>query len=149
MKNTPPKSVGFEIQQVAILLKRCFTNTVCEKESPNSYDLTIIQSHIIGTIYQHDNFTIPQSELEKEFSRRRSTITGILKLMEKNGLITREYSKKDARVKLVTLTDKAISLQKKIIKRIDSFNQNLENGLTSEEIQTFYSIMDKIRKNLE
>ncbi|MGN1411023.1 MAG: MarR family winged helix-turn-helix transcriptional regulator [Oscillospiraceae bacterium] len=149
MESTPPKSIGFEIKHISILIGRAFDKHVFTKKDFNNENLTIMQSHIIGFIYGHDNHTIPQHELEKEFNRRRSTITGILKLMEKNGFITREYSKKDARMKMVTLTDKAIQLHQCITKKIDDFNRNLEKGLTEDEVQTFYSIMDKIKKNLE
>jgi DNA-binding MarR family transcriptional regulator len=108
-----------------------------------------MQSHIIGFIYEHENYSISQKDLEKEYSRRRSTITGILKLMEKNEYITRQYSKKDARVKIVTLTDKAIELHQQIVSRMETFNASLEKGLTPEEVDTFYYIMDKVKSNLE
>lgn len=152
MDNTPSKSIGFEIKHLAVLIGRSFDKKVfTEKEfqNKNGHNLTIVQSHMIGFIYDYKNHTIPQKELEKEFHRRRSTITGILKLMEKNGYIIREYSKKDARIKMVTLTDKAILLHKEITSKIDAFNNNLEKGLTKEEIDTFYSIASKIQKNLE
>lgn len=152
MDNTPPKSIGFDIQHLAILIGRTFDKQVfTEKElkNQNSHNLTIMQSHIIGFIYGHKDYTISQKDLEKEFNRRRSTITGILKLMEKNGYITREYSKKDARTKMVTLTDEAILLHKEVTSKIDAFNENLEKGLTQEEIDMFHSIASKIKKNLE
>lgn len=154
MENNPQKSIGFEIKHLAILIKRAFDKqlSILDNEgfkTENHKCLTIMQSQMIGFIYQHENYTVSQHELEKEFNRRRSTITGILKLMEKNNFITREYSKKDARVKMVTLTDKAIELHQSIIEKMDSFNRNIEKGLTVEEINTFYSVLEKIKKNLE
>lgn len=134
------------------MIKRAFDKlALSEKdlENENRYNLTIMQGHIMELIYRQENHQIQQCEIKKTFKRRRSTITGILKLMEKNGLITREYSKQDARVKMINLTDKAISLHQEAIKNMEMFNRNLEKGLTQDEINTFYSIMDKIKKNLE
>ena len=155
MEKVPQKSIGFEIKHLAILIKRAFDKQLSILDNNEGFKnenrkcLTIMQSQMIGFIYHHENYTVSQHELEKEFNRRRSTITGILKLMEKNGFVTREYSKKDARVKNVTLTDKAIELHQSIIEKMDSFNSNIENGLTVEEIDTFYSVLEKIKKNLE
>lgn len=152
MENCQSKSIGFDIKQLAILIGRAFDTKLLNDgqfQNENGCNLTIMQSHIIGFIYFHKNHTVTQKDLETEFARRRSTITGILKLMEKNGLITREYSKKDARIKLVTLTNKAILLHKNIMTKLDEFNKNLEQGLTQQEIDTFRSIIEKIKQNLE
>lgn len=152
MEISQSKSIWFDIKHLAVLIGRAFDKQVfTEKElqNENSHNLTIVQSHMIGFIYDHKDHTMLQKDLEKEFNRRRSTITGILKLMEKNGYIIREYSKKDARVKMVTLTDKAILLHKEINSKIDAFDRNLKKGLTQEEIDAFHSIASKIKKNLE
>jgi len=154
LENSPPNSISFEIKHLSALIGRTFDNQILietgkDSKSENSCNVTIMQSYMIGFIYNRKDHTISQKELEKEFVRRRSTITGILKLMEKNGYITRKYSKTDARVKIVTLTDKAILLHKEIVCKIDTFNKNLEKGLTKEEIDSFYSIIGKIKKNLE
>jgi DNA-binding MarR family transcriptional regulator len=152
LENSQPKPIGFEIKHLAILINRAFHKQLVDDGSfgnKNNEDLTLMQSHMIGFIYNHPKHTINQCDLEKEFSRRRSTITGILKLMEKNGYITREYSKTDARVKTVTLTDKAIELHHEVTIKIDNFNENLERGLTSDELNSFYTILEKIKNNLE
>ena len=52
-----------------------------------------------GDIYQKD--------VEKEFQIRRSTATGTLQILEKNGFIRREPVKQDARLKKLVPTDKA------------------------------------------
>jgi DNA-binding MarR family transcriptional regulator len=145
-------SIGFEIKEVAILIKRVFDKkTLSQKDlnSENRAKITIMQGHIMEYIYSHENHKCTQSEIEKTFKRRRSTITGMLKLMEKNDLITREYSKKDARVKMVTLTKRAESMHKQAMQQMEDFNEYLESGLTPEEVETFHNIMGKIKHNLE
>jgi len=150
LQNAPPRSVGLEIKHLANIIKRHFDaklteRTFNEKEFSN---ITITQSHVIGFIYHHDNYEVFQNDLEKEFYCRRSTITGILQSMEKNDLISRTYSKKDARVKIVKLTDKAISIHEKLMEQIDMFNMELESCLTNDEISNFYSMAKKIKNHL-
>ena len=51
-----------------------------------------MQGWIIDYIYDRGNDPVFQRDIEKEFTIRRSTATELLKLMEKNGLITRQIS---------------------------------------------------------
>jgi DNA-binding MarR family transcriptional regulator len=153
LENGQTKPLGIEIKHLAILINRAFYKQLISdgdfEYGESSEHLTMMQSHTIGYIYDSPNHTIPQRDLEKEFSRRRSTITGILKLMEKNGYITREYSKEDARVKMVTLTDKAIRLHHEVTSKINAFNEKLEYGITESELQTLRTVIDKVKNNLE
>ena len=50
---------------------------------------------------------IIRKDIEEEFQIRKSTVTGILQLMEKNGFIYRESVEKDARLKRIVPTKKA------------------------------------------
>ena len=59
-----------------------------------------------------------QKDIEEEFRIRKSTATGILQLMEKNGFISRESSKKDARLKRIVPTPKAEALRPEILEHI-------------------------------
>jgi DNA-binding MarR family transcriptional regulator len=54
--------------------------------------LTIMQNWIIGFLDMNEGKEIFQKDIEAEFNIRRSTATGILKLMEKNGFINRQTS---------------------------------------------------------
>ena len=73
----------------------------------------------------------------------------MLKLMEKNGLITRENVAYDARLKKIVLTEKAIDIHKKAVKNIKKIENTLKLGISKEELDAFYSVVDKIKANLE
>ncbi len=90
-----------------------------------------------------------QRDIEREFKIRRSTATGILKLMEKNGLLTRVPISGDGRMKKIILTDKAMATFELIDKHMRHIDEMATKGLTEEEIAAFYDITDKIRANLE
>ena len=55
-----------------------------------------------------------QRDVESAFGLSRSTATGILQLMEKNGLILREREASDARLKVLTPTAKAAHLDAQV-----------------------------------
>ena len=53
---------------------------------------TGVQSWIVRYLYDHGEEDVFQKDLESQFSVRRSTMTTILQLMEKNGLINDDKS---------------------------------------------------------
>ena len=69
--------------------------------------------------------------------------------MEKNGIITRESVPYDARLKKITLTEKAVKIHKKATENIETFEKTIRRGITDKELATFYNVADKIKKNLE
>nr|WP_306286949.1 MarR family transcriptional regulator [Neglectibacter timonensis] len=104
---------------------------------------------VIGYLYENRNRDVFQRDLQEQFSIRRSTVTGILQLMEKNGLITRQSVDEDARLKKIVLTPKAIEQHEQIHRSIRKVEEQLSEGLTPEEKQTFLELCDKIRRNIE
>ena len=94
-----------------------------------------------GPVYQRD--------LEGAFSLSRSTATGILQLMEKNGLILRESVADDARLKSLIPTQKARQLDAQVIDSIHQTEQCLTRGLSEEELAQFYAMAARMSANLE
>ena len=88
-------------------------------------------------------------DLEEEISIRRSTATGILQLMEKNELIIRQPVSYDARLKKLVLTKKASEIQHEINREIEKHDKKLREGITEEELELFFKVMKKIKKNLD
>lgn len=78
----------------------------------------------------------------------RSTVTGILQLMEKNGLITRSSVEQDARLKKLELTPRAIELHERIERSVRQVEERISHCLTPEEKETFIQLCEKIRADL-
>ena len=109
----------------------------------------MMQGWIIGYLYRNRVKEIFQKDLEAEFSIARSTATGILQLMEKKGYLKRESVPHDARLKKLVLTEKGMNTHEQHIKRIHDIEDMLREGLSEEEIQTFFRLIRKMRENLE
>lgn len=112
--------------------------------------LTGMQGWIIAYLYkQNTGKEIFQRDVEKEFNIRRSTATGVLQLMERDGFITREAVAQDARLKSLKLTPKAIRAQEAIMNNIKELEEQLVQGLTEEEVNTLFALINRIKKNVE
>ena len=90
-----------------------------------------------------------QRDLEKRFSCRRSTMSNVLSLMEKNGLIERVSVVQDARLKKIVLTDRAVELHRMITDEISDREKRMTEGISEKELECFFKVIDKIKTNLE
>lgn len=140
------KHIGFEIKTLSNLIKRQFDQSSNKKEIDN---LTGTNGWVIGYLANNQHRDVFQRDLELEFSIRRSTASKILQLMEKKGFIKRESVEYDARLKKLVLTEKALEVHAIAQQGINQLEEKISKGLTNEEIETFFKIAEKIKKNLE
>ncbi|MCL2320975.1 MAG: MarR family winged helix-turn-helix transcriptional regulator [Oscillospiraceae bacterium] len=108
-----------------------------------------MQGFIIGYLCSHNDCDVYQRDIEAEFKIRRSTATGILQLMEKNGLIERKLVSCDARLKKLVVTQKAVDMHNIFLVGIDDIESSARRGLSEDEIKKFLITLNKIRKNIE
>lgn len=112
-------------------------------------ELTMMQSWILGFIYRNSEKEIFQKDIEAKFSIARSTATGILQLMEKNGYIRRVSLPRDARMKKLELTPKGVQMQEITIENIQRMENKLREGISKEDIDVFFRVIRKMRSNVE
>ena len=89
-----------------------------------------------------------QKDIEEEFQIRKSTVTGILKLMEKHGYIYRESVKKDARLKRIVPTAKAEEMRPKILEHIQKTEARLIEGIAPEDVLICKKVLGQMLCNL-
>ena len=68
--------------------------------------------------------------------------------MEEKDLIRREAVYRDARLKKITLTEKALEINKIVQGDLEEANRIATKDLSEEEIAQFFAVMEKIRNNL-
>ena len=118
-------------------------------EVVSKYNVTSVQCAILEFIYMETKKrNIYAKDIESEFDIRKSTIAEILSLMEKNELIERQNVAKDARLKKLVLTQKAIDIRNELRKEIKRVEKKMRNNLTDEEIKEFIRLIMKISNNL-
>ena len=98
-------------------------------------DLTIMQKHILKFILLETmHKDLYQKDIEEEFQIRKSTATGMLQLLEKNGFIVRESEKKDARLKRIIPTKKAEALRPSILAHIRQSEAQLTADISEADV---------------
>ena len=111
-------------------------------------ELTMIHGWFLRYLYENREKDIFQKDIEKQFGFCRSSITNIIQTMEKKGYLKREAVKQDARLKKVLLTEKGIKEHQKMAALIDQLNEKTLKGITDEEMESFFHVIDKIEANL-
>lgn len=140
------RKIGFELHRSSRIVKRYMDN-----DASKSYVDRITGTHgwVIGYLYNNRHRDVFQKDFEKEFDIRRSTASKILSLMESNNLIVRENVPYDARLKRLVLTEKALEIQCVVEKAFGRMEEKIKEGITDEELEIFFRVLDKVNKNME
>ena len=96
----------------------------------------------------HTKIDIFQKDIEEEFGLRPPTATALLKELEQRGLIRKEPVPYDARKKKIVVTEEALQYKDCVLKGLEELNQKLTAGISDEEMQVFFSVTDRMLKNL-
>ena len=140
------RQLGFEIHKTSRIIKR-----YADSDATKSYVDKMTGTHgwAVGYFYRNRDKDVFQRDFEQEFNIRRSTASTILSLMEKNGLITRESVPYDARLKKIVLTQKALDVHAVVLKAVESFEKTMKKNISDQELEVFFSVLDKINSNME
>lgn len=144
--NSIADSIGHEIKAIDHLMQRKMILTA----SKSGLDkVTVMHGWIIGYLTHNDDRDIYQKDIESEFAIARSTVTNILKLMEKKGYITRASVASDARLKKIALTDKGKQTGVILEKAVAENEKHFDRLLDADEKETFLRLVKKLRYGLE
>ena len=111
-------------------------------------EITPMQGRIIGYLGLHREQDIFQRDIESMFSITRSTASKTLTLMEENGLIRRCGVSRDARLKKIEPTDKALGMLSRFDEQMIRCETLLCTGLTEEERATLTALLQKLQRNI-
>ncbi len=112
--------------------------------------ITGVQSRVMHYILVHcGQGPVFQRDVENAFDLSRSTATGILQLMEKNGIIRRESVAADARLKSLVPTEKAVRLDAQVGSCLRQTERLLTCGLSPGQKQLFMEIAAHMSENLD
>lgn len=111
--------------------------------------LTHMQTHVLRYILLRSlKEEIYQKDIEDEFQIRRSTVTGILQLLEKKGFITRKSVAADGRLKQLIATQKAKILQERIQQDIACTEACMAQNISNEDYRICKRVLAQILRNL-
>lgn len=118
-------------------------------KSVAQYGITGIQAKIINFLFiESSKRDIFQKDIEERFNIRRSSVTSVLNLMEKNGYIERVCDSSDARYKKIILKEKGLELSSIVTQLIEEVENSLSEALTDEEHDIFINLINKLSKEI-
>ena len=119
------------------------------EEAVEDDELTPMQRHILNYILLETlHRDIYQKNLEEEFQVRKSTVSGILKLIEKNGFIYRDSVIEDARLIRILPTKKAEALRPSILEHIHETEIRMTEGVSEQDLFLCKKVLYQMCQNL-
>ncbi|HIU42474.1 MAG TPA: MarR family transcriptional regulator [Candidatus Egerieicola faecale] len=136
----PDSNVGAQIGRLQHLIWRRM------EASASACGISGSQGQVLLFILR--NPTVYQKDLEKAFHLRPSTATGLLKRMEKNGLLRRESCTEDARLKQLIPTQRGRELYSQVHQETERTEALLTNGVAPQDLETFFRVITQMQQNL-
>ena len=79
---------------------------------------------------------------------RPPTATQLLKKMEQDGLIHREVTAEDGRLKRIVVSEKALQYKDVVIADIMNLEELLTKDISQEEMKVFFKVVEKMMENV-
>lgn len=144
IKINKERSIGFEIKVIDNMISR----QIIPLNKKYLFHISPIQARLMAYIHQNKDKEVYQKDLEELFNMRRSTISGILRNMEKNNLIKRINSPKDARIKQIILTESSKNIGNTMKRQREMYEKKLKQNISKEDLEIFYKVIDQIKENI-
>ncbi len=139
------KRLGFELRELKNVMNRY---TDGRRVSLGYGDISFAQGGIVHYLHRNSDHPVYQREIEKAFDLRRSTVTGLLQGLEKNGYIERVSVPDDGRLKQIVMTDKALNMEKDMQRMFDAGEKVFFRGFSRQEITQLFAALDRIKENI-
>lgn len=139
-------SIGHELVYTNNLIARRIA-----RGGNNKYAMNIspIQVRIVKYLVKQNNKAILQKDMEYLFNIRRSTVSGVIKTMEKNNIIIRENVKDDNKSKEIKLTDEVYKRANDLVKELKELDLELLKDVNKEDLEVFMRVLKNIQDNLK
>lgn len=133
---------GFYITQIKQIQDRIFARLLLE----HNIEISGGQGRILFILWKTDNLTI--SEISKETSLAKNTVSIVINGMANSGLVTRKINPTNRRQTIISLTEYAKSMQKKYEIVSEEMNELFYQGFSQDEQRQFEHYLERILHTL-
>lgn len=112
-------------------------------------NVTSVQMSILCFLDSRGSSLVYQKDIENLFRVRRSTITEIINVMEKNALLKRVFDPCDKRKRVIVLTETGLRYVNEFKDVIRDVESNIYDGITDSEKEMLVFVFEKMSKNIE
>ena len=134
------KMLGFEIRLINNLIKGVVSRT---HPDTGVRPQTQLQAGILGYLYHKKEQPVYQKNIEEEFNISGATATNTLRVMERNGLLTRCAMDKDARLEPAKKGHRLAEAH------MEMMEEKMMQGLERAEREELLRLLAVVRENLE
>jgi len=113
-------------------------------EKRQEWGLNRDQGRALAYIATHQE--VQQNQLAKILHKSEASTTNMLKILEHRGLITRIIPEDNARIKLVSITEKGIEIDRQTDVYFDKVEQQLKDHFTAAELDQFQQLLAKAQQ---
>lgn len=118
-------------------------------ESLRVYGITMSQFSILMYIRENYAKVVTLKDISDHFDLSHVTVIGILRRMEKNGLIITTTNPKDRRSKIIMLSPKALKLCDKIVTPHHTISNNMVKVLGKQKVEVFKNTLNDLYSNFD
>lgn len=111
----------------------------------NGYNITAEQWAVLNRLWEEDG--VSQKQLAEKAFKNKPTITRMVDVLEKRGLVSREVDELDRRMFKVCLTDEGQALRERLIPIASQVLEKGSENLTEEDIEHLKRTLNVIFSN--
>lgn len=133
--------IGFRIKMISDALERSANRTFKE------FGFTFSQMRLLVALIGNDGCTT-QRQLELALGVTHPTVVGLVQRLEAKGCIKTHFSVEDARMKVVTVTERGREAIDRVERQRAEIEGTMVRGLSDEEIAELKCLLDRVVANL-
>ena len=136
-------AIGPRVRKLSRYIKQNMNHRI--NELTNS-QVTHVQARVLYYLewMSDEGKDVYQKNIEEFLAVSKSTASEIISNLENNEYISRVKLENDGRLRKIVLLEKGYQTNKAIGETIENFENEMKNKLTEEELETFFSIVEKI-----
>ena len=133
--------------KIAILIKK-LSLEIDKLATPilEPYDLTNSQYKILKFLLINPLETVRQVDIEHYFSMTNPTVTGLVQILEKKGMIERKTNPNDSRSKILCPSQKTLEMKDILVQLGEKLEDELTGILETGEKQELLRLLKKLLK---
>lgn len=139
----PQSNYGFVIEVTMKKIKQAFQ----KKLTSLGHDLTVDQWVVLDQL--KDGKGLSQQDICNRTYKDAPTVTRIIDLMAKKGLLARESDANDRRKFSIGITQKGIDLHNQILPELANMRNIGWQGLSEDDLAQLYKTLNRVAKNMD
>jgi len=131
----PQETVDFHIRWSWYNISRMYNSKANEFGGTMSIGYALLNIDRDGT---------PSTKLGPKMGMEPRSLTRMIKLLEKNGWITKEVNNKDKRMVNLHLTEKGQKMRNKSREYVIEFNKKIYDEINNDDLETCFRVLNKV-----